>query len=533
MNATSASSSSALWPLALIGGVVGGGWWLLRSKRADAKTRPNDDLATGASTGPDLSSPPSVPSSSPTPTAVDITPFLPGTPWHVPAEVLTALAPSAPSIPRPAIAAPAIAAPPIATPAITTPPQTAANFTVADPWPLPDSFIDGPPHAPPTSPRPTTTATAATALPPPGWVWPIPTWHGRAPVISDGFGSPRDGGSRRHLGADLMYRRRTRTELVTEFPPRSPHSLWHFVPPETIVMAAADGVIWSAGNTPRGYSVVLSHTAPWATYYTHMSRLFVPTTSRGAGGHRVRAGQPLGIVGSDPKNPQIRHLHFEIWHRGTHKDAIDPAPILHGLPVLAPPPMPAKVPAPLIGSDVPIGNDIPIDQIFAVHGRGIPVPYLHALGYAESRLTRNHPQGVLNIVKVALDDYNQRHPAATFATEQLRDPIVSVTVAADILRRIIDSYRTNHPDVANLREDWRNPRFVELVTAGWNAGYSERGGVGRVVDYLRARSIPVDVTNVFRYAPAAGAALTFGNPAKLVFAVSVAGHYARLAAEAV
>jgi murein DD-endopeptidase MepM/ murein hydrolase activator NlpD len=48
------------------------------------------------------------------------------------------------------------------------------------------------------------------------------------------------------------------------------------MPPGTLVLAASDGEVWSAGWTPRGYSVVLSHGAPWATYYTHLASLVAP-----------------------------------------------------------------------------------------------------------------------------------------------------------------------------------------------------------------------------------------------------------------
>lgn len=192
---------------------------------------------------------------------------------------------------------------------------------------------------PPGSLRGTATE-AAVELPPGRWVWPLPRWQGRAPVISDGFGSPRDGGARRHVGADVMYRRAHLADLVAQFPPVSPHSTWHFVPDHTVAVAAADGTIWSAGKTGRGYTVVLSHGKPWATYYTHLSALFVPETTRGVGGYRVTAGQPIGIVGADPMNPKIRHLHFEIWKGGNHDAAIDPAPILRRLPVVEPPRLP-------------------------------------------------------------------------------------------------------------------------------------------------------------------------------------------------
>lgn len=185
-------------------------------------------------------------------------------------------------------------------------------------------------------------AVATTTLPTGRWIYPLPRWQGRAPVISDGWGSPRDGGLRRHRGADLMYRRRTRDELTVVFPPRAPHSAWHFLPPGTVALAAADADVWSAGEDARGHVVVLSHGAPWATCYRHLARLFLRETARGTARERVRAGQPIGIVGADPTDPRgIAHLHFEVWYRGGAEAAVNPAALLSACEVIDTPPMPA------------------------------------------------------------------------------------------------------------------------------------------------------------------------------------------------
>jgi hypothetical protein len=156
------------------------------------------------------------------------------------------------------------------------------------------------------------------------WVWPVPSWEGRRAVVSDGWGSPRDGGTRRHLGVDIMYRRRERSELATEFPPDSQDgSRWHFMPPSIPVLAASDGVVTSAGWTRRGNTVVIQHAGGWATYSTHMERLAV------AAGQRVTSGQAIGSVGFDPTGTRrLRHLHFELWRDGARSGATDPSPFL-------------------------------------------------------------------------------------------------------------------------------------------------------------------------------------------------------------
>ena len=169
------------------------------------------------------------------------------------------------------------------------------------------------------------------------------------------------------------------------------------------------------------------------------------------------------------------------------------------------------------------------DELFRRHGRGLPVPYLRALAHAESGMRPDDPLGLINVVPVALADYNRRHPADVVRAEDLRRPEVSVRVAADILRTIIASYARHHPDVAALREDWDNPVFVALLTFGWNAGFSERAGVGRVVAHLRSfqPDTPITIDSVARAARAAGAADTLRNPRKVSYCKGVVATYLR------
>ncbi|MEZ4362174.1 MAG: peptidoglycan DD-metalloendopeptidase family protein [Kofleriaceae bacterium] len=157
------------------------------------------------------------------------------------------------------------------------------------------------------------------------WVWPVPIWKGRRPVISSGWGTPR--GTQTHEGVDVMFRR-----LPTDpYRVGSPNGSKGFVLPEGVLaVAAADGKVWSAGWTPRGYSVVLDHgdTAKVATYYTHLQTLLLTPTTRGRSGQRVRAGEPLGVIGADPLDGNhLKHLHFAIW-RGGPSSAVDPQPLM-------------------------------------------------------------------------------------------------------------------------------------------------------------------------------------------------------------
>jgi murein DD-endopeptidase MepM/ murein hydrolase activator NlpD len=154
------------------------------------------------------------------------------------------------------------------------------------------------------------------------WQWPVPLWNdgrvvGRAPVISNGFGPS-------HLGIDIMFKRLPHDA----FKPGSPNGSKLFVMPDNHkAVAAANGVVWSAMKTSKGYAVVIDHgPMPFATFYTHLEKLFVPLAEpQSKARTQVRGGQPIGIIGYSPEDPaKLKHLHFAVW-RGGPKDAFDPA----------------------------------------------------------------------------------------------------------------------------------------------------------------------------------------------------------------
>jgi hypothetical protein len=168
------------------------------------------------------------------------------------------------------------------------------------------------------------------------------------------------------------------------------------------------------------------------------------------------------------------------------------------------------------------------DEVFAHYGRDLPVAYLRALALHESdlrpRLADGPAWGLMQIIEVVREDFNRRE-RKNFTRADLLDPAVSVTIAASSLALIARSYATNHPDVPNLQPNWRNPQFVALLTLGWNAGWSERGGVGRVASFLSQRGAEVTVNSVFDAARAAGASLHLANQSKLAFAKQVTRQY--------
>jgi hypothetical protein len=153
-------------------------------------------------------------------------------------------------------------------------------------------------------------------------------------VISDGFGSPRPGGIR-HGGVDVMFAR----QASDAFKPGTPNGAAHHVMPDGLVaVAASDGVVWSAMQTPRGFAVVIEHSpTKVSSFYTHLEKLLVKPTANAQTREHVRAGQAIGVIGADPLDAQhLKHLHFEIWLGGP-SDAIDPAPVMRSWQTVADP----------------------------------------------------------------------------------------------------------------------------------------------------------------------------------------------------
>lgn len=223
--------------------------------------------------------------------------------------------------------------------------QSAAGQPAAGKTP-PPSTPTAPSSPPSTKPPQTPSAPSASSEVAPNrsylvqltgrWGWPVPRWQGRAPVISDGYGSTRPGAT--HLGVDLMFAR-----IASDaFPTTGTNGTKLFVMPDSWpAVAAADGVLWSAGPTLRGYAVVVDH-GTVATFYQHLSTLIVPEIHAPAPGTPrtkmipIQAGQPLGIIGGDPSTPPyLKHLHFELWPVGP-ASAVDPQPYMRTWQIFTP-----------------------------------------------------------------------------------------------------------------------------------------------------------------------------------------------------
>lgn len=84
------------------------------------------------------------------------------------------------------------------------------------------------------------------------------------------------------------------------------------------VLSVLDGTVISAGWTlEAGYVIIVQHRNNIVSQYKHNSILLKKI------GDRVRAGEPLGIIGNTGEYTTGPHLHFELWQNGTPLNPTD------------------------------------------------------------------------------------------------------------------------------------------------------------------------------------------------------------------
>ncbi|MGH9430256.1 MAG: M23 family metallopeptidase [Terriglobia bacterium] len=126
-------------------------------------------------------------------------------------------------------------------------------------------------------------------------LWPV---HGE---ITAGFGErmdPFSGESAFHSGLDIA------------------------APKGTVVEAAGDGIVLSAGRAEAGYGneIVIDHGSGITTTYGHLSKVFVVV------GQEVKRGEVIGTVGMTGRTTGP-HLHYEVR---VHQTPVNPAKFLKG-----------------------------------------------------------------------------------------------------------------------------------------------------------------------------------------------------------
>lgn len=148
-----------------------------------------------------------------------------------------------------------------------------------------------------------------------GWVWPVPVWNGRVPVITDTFhrepSEYRPGG---HLGVDIMFPRLLSDAVKGgEVPVDGVHGTVHAVMPDGVpCVAPFVGRVFSADLSPRGHEMRIDHGlihgVPVNSYVQHLST-FARDWKRG---DVVYPGTTLGTIGGDIKADayHLMHCHF-------------------------------------------------------------------------------------------------------------------------------------------------------------------------------------------------------------------------------
>lgn len=168
-----------------------------------------------------------------------------------------------------------------------------------------------------------------------------------------------------------------------------------------------------------------------------------------------------------------------------------------------------------------------IKSLFTKYGGVIPAAYLNVLAKKESghdpRIVnpKSHATGLFQITPPALNAYNQRNGTkVVFA--QLFDPDLNTRVAADHLKAVVRSYKR----IKSLTTNWSDPRWVALLTLGWNAG---DGAVTTLAQQLEAQGVPVTVDTVSRAAVSGGKLTRFAaDQGRVAWAKQVADLYARM-----
>lgn len=171
------------------------------------------------------------------------------------------------------------------------------------------------------------------------------------------------------------------------------------------------------------------------------------------------------------------------------------------------------------------------DPVIEKYAGRVPLAFIRALVHGESggnsqkENPASHAAGLLQITEIVRQDWNSAHADAPVTREQLFDPEINVRLGAALLNRIVQVYG-HHP---TMRPDWKLRRYAELVALGWNAGYSDHGGVGLAVTELEAAgATPDDVTvdTVARVAGSLPAASKFvSRPERVAYAKAVADLY--------
>lgn len=136
--------------------------------------------------------------------------------------------------------------------------------------------------------------------------WPLRMLpDGRKPTVTSKHFT-RNPERKNHFGCDLFYRYDPKTDPPMKLGDGGRTQKW-WIPNDTVVVAQAEGEVVIAGNSATGYRAWVRHEGGLATGGFHLTQLFVKI------GDSVAPGDPLGIVGDNPRDNDARHLHTELY----------------------------------------------------------------------------------------------------------------------------------------------------------------------------------------------------------------------------
>lgn len=137
------------------------------------------------------------------------------------------------------------------------------------------------------------------------------------------------------------------------------------------------------------------------------------------------------------------------------------------------------------------------DALYEKYVPDVPVLYLRTLAAYESgsnpksRPAHGH-WGLLQVGQAVLADYNKRHGTDHRLIDVL-DPALNIKMYGEWYRMLLRVYRGIVSRIGRLKaknfiEDWANPEFALMVTAGWNSGL---GAVKKTVAQMDTASFPL------------------------------------------
>ncbi len=170
------------------------------------------------------------------------------------------------------------------------------------------------------------------------------------------------------------------------------------------------------------------------------------------------------------------------------------------------------------------------DTLINRYRGSVPIAFVKALMKGESGFRPNGQtgsyRGLMQVGKSVLQDYNSRN-GTQITAEQLFDPETNIRVGCQTLNRIVSGYDGHR----TLRQSWHEGRYAALFMFGWNAGYSNGGGVGYVAGVLESKGYTTEQVTVDSVSKAAGdgtaprASVHLTSAAKVAYCKKVARWY--------